>query len=71
MRTQRDGDVLTLNEDDYTVAVDGATTRYASENNGIVVEVTGSWIAIQSTEPEPPIKQSTSEEAFSTASFVE
>ncbi|KAH7708338.1 hypothetical protein AAVH_24415 [Aphelenchoides avenae] len=46
MRTQQDDGELTLNEDDCTVDVDGATTRYASEKNGIVVEVTGCWVAI-------------------------
>ncbi|KAH7701428.1 hypothetical protein AAVH_31440 [Aphelenchoides avenae] len=40
---------FTLNESDYTVAIDDGTTRYTSKKSGIVVEVNGRSVTIQST----------------------
>ncbi|KAH7708106.1 hypothetical protein AAVH_24635 [Aphelenchoides avenae] len=41
---------LILNEGDYTVDIDDATTRYASKNSGMAVEVVnGRWITVQTT----------------------
>lgn len=51
---------LTLKESDYAVDVDDSTTRYTSENSGIVVEVEGSSIAVRST-AETPSDEATTE----------
>ncbi|KAH7708111.1 hypothetical protein AAVH_24640 [Aphelenchoides avenae] len=51
--TLPDGDNLTLDESDYTVDIDGTAVRYTSEKSGIVVDVKGACITIQST----PTKQ--------------
>lgn len=53
MRTYRDDDELMLDESDYMVHTDGTTKRYTSEDNGIVVEVSGRSITIQSTDRDP------------------
>lgn len=42
-------DELVLDESDYTVDVDGTSTSYTSEKNGIAVEVNGRLITIRST----------------------
>ncbi|KAH7703562.1 hypothetical protein AAVH_29268 [Aphelenchoides avenae] len=47
--TLRAGDVFILDGGDYTVVVDDTTKRYASEKSGILVEVNGCRISIQST----------------------
>lgn len=49
MATFATGGELILDDSDYTVDVDDTTTRYASEGSGIIVEVKGRSIVIQST----------------------
>lgn len=50
-------DVLVLDEGDYTVDVDGIITRYASDENRIVVKVQGCRVTIQSTADVPRKKR--------------
>ncbi|KAH7707690.1 hypothetical protein AAVH_25082 [Aphelenchoides avenae] len=49
MKVLQDGDKLVLDESEYTVDVDGNTTRYASKSSGIVVEIDGRFTTIRST----------------------
>ncbi|KAH7714311.1 hypothetical protein AAVH_18330 [Aphelenchoides avenae] len=49
MRTLRNGGGFKLDERDYAVDVDGATKRYVCRNSGIVVEVDGCLITLQSS----------------------
>ncbi|KAH7714303.1 hypothetical protein AAVH_18322 [Aphelenchoides avenae] len=46
-------DELVLDEREFTIGFDGTTTRYASDESGIVVEVKGRLISIQSTADVP------------------
>lgn len=57
----RDAGELTLDESEYAIDVDGTTTRYSSEKSGIVVEVNGRCLAIQSTAEVPRKKPGTRE----------
>ncbi|KAH7714302.1 hypothetical protein AAVH_18321 [Aphelenchoides avenae] len=61
IRTQRDSGELTLDESAYSVEVDDTTTRYTSVNSGVVVEVCGDTIVIQSTAEVPHTKPKTNE----------
>ncbi|KAH7708585.1 hypothetical protein AAVH_24163 [Aphelenchoides avenae] len=58
MRTPPQGDDLVLDEREYSVDVDGATTRYASQESANVVEVEGRSITIRRTAEIPPAKRS-------------
>ncbi|KAH7703671.1 hypothetical protein AAVH_17836 [Aphelenchoides avenae] len=58
MRTMLGGRELIHDESDYTVEVDGITTRYASKQHAIVVELRG-WIVIKSTGEVPRKKRLT------------
>lgn len=49
MKTLRDGPEFKLDERDYFVNVEGTTKRYVCKAGGIVVEVNGDSIAMQST----------------------
>lgn len=49
MKALQDGDELVLDESEYTVEVDGNGRRYASKNSGLVVEIEGRSVTIQST----------------------
>lgn len=57
MSSLREEGELKLDENEYTVDVDGPTTRYVSEQNGIVVEVNGRPLSIQSTAQVPASKK--------------
>ena len=70
MWTRRGGELL-HEESDYTVTVDNATTRYASEKTGFVVDVKGWRIVIQSTAEVSLKKPRTSEEVLPAIPFDE
>lgn len=53
----RDNDEIALGDSDYRVYVDDGTTRYASKERGIVVEVRGRLVVVRSS-PEFPPRQS-------------
>lgn len=57
MKIRPDGNPLTLDESNYTVDLINSTTRYASKNSAIVVEVNGHLVAIQSTAQVVPRKK--------------
>ncbi|KAH7708591.1 hypothetical protein AAVH_24169 [Aphelenchoides avenae] len=57
MRTPPQGNDLKLDEREYLVDVDGATTRYSSKESGIAVEVNRRSITIQSTAELRPTKR--------------
>lgn len=59
MKTER-GSTLVLDEGEYSVDADGTATRYASDESGIVVEVNGDSVTIQSTAEVPRKKRRTS-----------
>ncbi|KAH7714308.1 hypothetical protein AAVH_18327 [Aphelenchoides avenae] len=58
MRTPPQGDDLVLDEREYSADVDGATTRYASQESAIVVEVEERSITIRRTAEITPAKRS-------------
>lgn len=68
--TLRAGCEVTLDENDYTIDVDGTTTRYESEASGIVVEVKGHDVAIRSTVAVPRKKPRTNEEKAPAVPFA-
>ncbi|KAH7715976.1 hypothetical protein AAVH_16645 [Aphelenchoides avenae] len=57
-----DGGEFVLDKSEYTIDVNGSTTRYASQKSGIVVDVTGHAISIQSIVQVPCKKLRTAEE---------
>lgn len=59
MRTVDDLELM-FDERDYTIDVDDSTTRYAFEKCGLVVEVDGSLITIQSGAKVPHTQPETS-----------
>lgn len=68
----RDGDELMFGDNDYVLDVDNPTRRYASEESGIVVEVKGRRVAIQSTDDVPRTKRRSdeNEEVLQMMAFV-